>query len=119
MSQATVNFPEPDIAVVPGKRSDYRKQHPKTAALVVEVSDTTLASDRTRKGSLYARANLQDYWIVNLVDRQLEVYRRPQVDGTQAYGYGYGEKLILSLKDTVSPLAKPDLVFEVCELFPQ
>src|SRR6266853_670905 len=62
--------PEPDIAVVAGKPRDYRA-HPNAALLVVEVSDTTLAYDRGRKASLYASASIADYWIVNLIDRQL------------------------------------------------
>jgi len=70
------SVPEPDIAVVPGTWADYRDAHPSSAALTVEVADSSLAFDRDDKGSLYARAGLQDYWIVNLVDRVLEVYRR-------------------------------------------
>ena len=69
-------------ALVKGSRASYKKRHPKTAVLIVEVSDTTLKNDRIRKASLYARAGIADYWIINLVDRQLEVYRQP------AAGYG-------------------------------
>src|SRR5262245_10736836 len=52
--------PEPDVAVVAGRREDYATNHPRTAVLIVEVCDTTLTSDRTRKASLYARAGLAD-----------------------------------------------------------
>src|SRR5437763_345690 len=62
---------EPDVAVVAGTVDDYT-DHPTSALLLVEVSETTLAFDRGRKGSLYAAAGVQDYWIVNLVERQLE-----------------------------------------------
>jgi Uma2 family endonuclease len=69
--------PEPDLAVVPGSPSDYVQEHPRTALLVVEVADTTLEKDRGRKAATYARAGIPEYWIVNLVDHCLEVYRDP------------------------------------------
>ena len=59
--------PEPDLAVVPGSPRDYR-DHPKTASLVVEVSDSTLVFDRERKARLFAKAGIPEYWIINLVD---------------------------------------------------
>ena len=69
--------PEPDLAVVPGTFRDYRAAHPSSPALVVEISEASLALDRAHKGSLCARAGLADYWIVNLPERCLEVYRDP------------------------------------------
>ncbi len=74
--------PEPDLAVIPGSPRDYLG-HPSQARLVVEVSDTTLAFDRKRKGPLYAQAQIAEYWIINLIDRIVEVYREPieTVDG--------------------------------------
>src|SRR5437762_6277686 len=71
--------PEPDVAVVPGGPDDYRSAHPSQPVLTVEVAESSLQSDRERKGSLYARAGLPDYWIVNLENRVLEVYREPAV----------------------------------------
>src|SRR5215469_6068734 len=70
--------PEPDLAVVPGAWADYRTSHPSRPVLVVEVAESSLSFDREDKGSLYARAGVRDYWIVNLVDRTLEVYRDPE-----------------------------------------
>jgi Uma2 family endonuclease len=64
--------PEPDIAVVPP--GDYLDEHPKTAWLIIEVADSSLARDRT-KAKLYAAAAVTEYWIVNLVDEVVEVYR--------------------------------------------
>ncbi len=61
--------PEPDLVVVPGRPGDYRHAHPAGAALTVEVAHASLQFDRCDKGSLYARAAVEDYWIVNLVDR--------------------------------------------------
>ena len=110
--------PEPDVAVVKGSRAAYRTRHPRTAVLVVEVSDTTLRNDRNRKASLYARAKIADYWIVNLVDRRLEVYRQPQPDPTQAYGHGYGATTILGAKQSISPSGLPKVSLAVADLLP-
>jgi Uma2 family endonuclease len=81
--------PEPDVAVVRGSFRDYATVHPSGADLVVEVSESSLRFDRHHKGSLYARAGLADYWIVNLVDRVLEVYRDPVQDSAAAFGWRY------------------------------
>ena len=69
--------PEPDVAVVSGTPADYVQEHPRTAELIVEVSDSTLALDRERKALFYARVGIPEYWIVNLPDRCLEVHREP------------------------------------------
>ena len=69
--------PEPDVAVVAGTLDDYLREHPARPVLTVEVSESRLGFDRRHKGSLYARAGLDDYWVVNLIDRVLEVYREP------------------------------------------
>lgn len=97
--------PIPDIAVVQGARDDYSQQHPTTALLLVEVSDSTLWSDRRRKGGLYARAGIADYWIVNLKKRQLEVYRTPIADAAHHYGHRYANVTVLTPADAVLPLA--------------
>jgi Uma2 family endonuclease len=99
--------PEPDVAVVRGTREQYASRHPTSADLIAEISDSTLASDRSRKASLYARAGIADYWIVNLVERKLEVRRGPVVDAAQVYGYGYASLTELVSPATVSPLAAP------------
>jgi Uma2 family endonuclease len=108
--------PEPDASVVVGEPDDY-DDHPTTALLVVEVSDSTLAADRRLKASLYARAGLPDYWIVNLIDRQLEVLRDPGQlrDGE----IGYRERTVLAPGQTISPLGKPDAEIAVESLFPK
>ncbi len=71
--------PEPDLTIVRGKRLDYRDRHPAAAdvVLVIEVSDATLERDRTIKQRIYARSNISIYWILNLRDRQLEVFTQP------------------------------------------
>jgi Uma2 family endonuclease len=71
--------PEPDVAVFRGTPRDYPDRHPgpQDTALVVEISDSSLGRDRNRKKRIYARASVPVYWIVNLVDRQVEVYTDP------------------------------------------
>src|SRR3972149_2531438 len=81
--------PEPDVAVVPGTARDYRAGHPTHAVLVVEVAESSLRRDREDKGSLYARAGIADYWIVNLVDRVLEVVREPGPEPAAPFGWRY------------------------------
>jgi Uma2 family endonuclease len=109
--------PEPDLSVVTGRLEDY-SDHPTTAVLIVEVSETTLHFDRTRKASLYARAGITDYWIVNLVNNQLEVRRDPRPDPTQLYGHGYASLITLVPPATVSPLAAPQVSLAVADLLP-
>jgi Uma2 family endonuclease len=72
--------PEPDIIVARRNWSTRRPRHPEPAdiGLVVEVSDSSLSTDRDDKGRIYARANLPIYWIINLIDRQVEVYTDPR-----------------------------------------
>lgn len=68
--------PEPDIAVVPTS-TEWARAHPTTALLVVEISRGSLSYDRLVKARLYARHDIPEYWIVNLADGRLEVYRDP------------------------------------------
>ncbi len=71
--------PEPDLAIVPGPASRYFDHHPtpQVIALLIEVADTSLARDRQEKARLYARASVRCYWIINLLDRQIEIYTDP------------------------------------------
>jgi Uma2 family endonuclease len=75
--------------------------------LVIEVSESSLGFDRAHKGSLYARAGLSDYWIVNLVDRVLEVYREPRRDSDAPFGWRYESVAVHGADASVSPLALP------------
>ena len=108
--------PEPDLALVPGTWADYRTSHPARPALVVEVAESSLAFDRREKGSLYARAGVPDYWIVNLVDRVLEVYRDPVADPVAPYGWRYRTVERLSPPAVASPLALPSVRIPVSAL---
>ena len=110
--------PEPDVAIVTGGHLDYFAAHPTTAELVVEVADSSLRLDRRIKSGLYARAGLVEYWIVNLVDRVLEVHRSPQSDPDAPYGWSYGAVEALRPPATVTPLGAPDAVIPVADLLP-
>lgn len=78
--------PEPDITVARGDDNTFATRHPEPGevGMLVEVSDSTLTRDRQDKGRIYARAALPIYWIVNLVDRQIEVYTNPTGAGAAA-----------------------------------
>jgi len=112
------SLPEPDVAVVAGSFRDYVAGHPSRPVLVVEVSEWSLALDREHKGSLYARASLADYWIVNLVDHVLEVYREPAPDPAASFGGRYRSVETLAREASVSPLAAPGARFRVADLLP-
>ena len=95
--------PEPDVAVVPGRPGDYR-EHPTSALLNVEVSDTTLGHDRG-KAFLYASMDVLECWIVNLVEAQLEVHRDPGPDPAARHGAGYREHRVLRGSEDIAPMA--------------
>jgi len=107
----TESEPEPDLAVVAGPPRTRADRHPTTAVLVVEVADTTLDFDRSRKQRMYAQAGIPEYWIVNLVDGVLEVYRDPQ-------GTAYRTTLRLAPGETITPLANPAARVKVGDMFP-
>lgn len=109
--------PEPDISVVQGKREDYF-DHPTSALLVVEVSDTTLTSDRGRKASLFARAGLAHYWIINLIDEHLEAYSQPVSDPSQPHGFAYGNYQVFRRGQELALPGKPIQRIQVTDLLP-
>src|SRR5256885_9591616 len=110
--------PEPDISVVPGRRADYRHAHPARPVLIIEVAESSLGFDRVAKGSLYARAGIVDYWIVNVVDRVLEVYRDPGADVTAPYGWRYTSVQRFTPPSAVAPLEIPAAPISVAALLP-
>ena len=110
--------PEPDVTVVRGSPRDYRDSHPTTAVLVVEVSDTTLVLDRQQKAGLYARAGIPEYWILNLLEQVLEVYRGPAPIPDHPLGYGYRSSECLDASASVVPLAASATPIAVADLLP-
>jgi Uma2 family endonuclease len=108
--------PEPDLAVVSGSPRDYAHDHPRTSLLVIEVADSTITKDRTYKTRIYARAGIQEYWIVNLGERCLEVYRDPMPSADHSSAYRSFQKLGPS--DSLAPLATPGTTVLVADLLP-
>jgi Uma2 family endonuclease len=95
----TSSEPEPDLTIVRGDRGVYRQRHPVSSevALVVEVSDRSLGTDRV-KGKTYGSAGIFEYWIVNLIDRCIEVYTRPD----PASELGYASRKIFRAGETIA-----------------
>jgi Uma2 family endonuclease len=110
--------PEPDVCVIRGSPRDYIEAHPKRPALVVEVAQSGLALARGRKAAAYARAQIADYWIVNLVDRVLEVHREPARPGPARRHWGYASMETLPAGATVMPFAAPTATVRVADLLP-
>jgi Uma2 family endonuclease len=103
--------PEPDIAVAAGRCQEHEREWPKTILLVVEVSDTTLRLDRGRKSDLYGRAGVQEYWIVNVSERVVEVRREPSPAGFKSIR-------ILQPEDEVAPPGPDGTAIRASELLP-
>lgn len=111
------DMPAPDVAVRPGPLSTDDSVHP-LPLIVVEVSDQTLLFDQTIKASLYAANGIADYWVLNVVDRQLEVYRDPVADPTRRYGARYASVNTFRPGQRVSPLALPTASIEIERMLP-
>jgi len=98
----TESEPQPDVAVAVGSWRDYTLRHPGASdvVLVVEIADSTLAYDRKIKAALYGTSGIAEYWVLNITDRQLEVYREPS-------DAGYAECAVLGSGETIEPLSAP------------
>jgi len=103
--------PQPDLMLAKPAPDFYRKRHPQPADvfLLVEISDTSLTTDREDKIPAYGRAGISEVWIVSLADLIVEVYREPHFSG-------YGTKTILRAGDQAKPQAFPDVAVDVAEL---
>jgi len=110
--------PEPDVAVVRGEIRDYATSHPADPVLVVEVAVSTLTFHREHNASLYARAGRTEYWIVNLVDRVLEVRREPAPEPSAPYGWDYAVVDVLGQAERVSSLGASAIQIPVVDLLP-
>ena len=104
------SMPQPDLAIL--RPRSYRHANPRPAdiLLVVEVADSSLRYDRTRKLALYAAAGVAEYWVVSVDGEWVEVYRSPQ-------GRGYGEACRAGRGETIAPLAFPDVLVSVADIF--
>ncbi len=101
--------PEPDLSLVRGRRADFTKSHPTTAALIIEIAVTSAAEDRSL-ASLYAEAGVEEYWIVLPVERRIEIYRRPQ-DGS------YLDRAVMEGDTVVTCDSLPTIQVPLSELF--
>ena len=110
--------PEPDLALVAGSLMDFYSSHPTTAALVIEVADSTLTFDTTVKPRLYAAAKIADYWVVDLVEKRLIVFRNPQADAGQPFGAKYAQVQTFKPPQLITPVCEPDVSIPVAELLP-
>ena len=97
--------PEPDVVIVRGNPRDYLQRHPAPSdvALVVEVADSSLQRDQTLKKRIYARAGIAVYWVMNLLDRRIEVYREPAAaakppDYRHRQDYGTGDNILVEIE---------------------
>ncbi len=108
--------PEPDVTVSPGTPRDYGESHPSRPVLVVEVAESSRTLDRRHKASLYARAGVPDYWIVDIVDSVLEVHHRPAPWSESVFGWRYVDVKRLDRGATISPVALPSISIAVADL---
>ncbi len=111
------SLPQPDIAVIPGKQSDYT-DHPDRAVLVVEVADTSFFTDTTTKAELYATASVPEYWVLDLDKKQLHVFRDPVLLAAGLGATAYQTHLIIEQSDTISPIAAANITVRISDLLP-
>ena len=109
LAAADDSEPEPDLAIIP--KQDYSHEHPSRALLVVEVAQSSLRKDRMLKTALYARAEVPEYWIVNLAERVVEVYRDPQGDR-------YSSMSTHPAGETLRPVSFPDIEIPIADVLP-
>ncbi|MGI2903460.1 Uma2 family endonuclease [Tolypothrix sp. VBCCA 56010] len=104
--------PEPDIAVVRINAGTYSDHHPSAEEifLLIEVAYTTLTFDKEEKAPIYARANILEYWILDIENRQVYIYRNPTTSG-------YKTETILQVNAALAPLAFPEIEIPFSELF--
>ena len=109
---SSLSEPEPDLIIAKFRKNCYFDNHPipDDTYVVVEVSGVTLEKDRTVKVPLYATANIPEYWIINLVDQQIEIYRQPKKGE-------YHFKQIISEKDQLIYVDSLSLEFKYQEIF--
>jgi Uma2 family endonuclease len=105
--------PEPDIAVVRIDPDRYFDHHPTPDKifLVIEVANTSLRKDRRQKVRAYAHANILEYWILDVYERQIYVFREPRNDT-------YQQEIILNEEAIFSMVAFPEIAVSVRDLFP-
>lgn len=109
----THSVPEPDIALVPEPASQYLTRHPTTAWLLIEIAETSLPQDRLTKARMYATAGIPEYWIVNVRDRCVEVFRRPD-----PAAHVYREVVTARREDRLELTGLPGAVVALADIIP-
>jgi len=107
------SVPEPDVALVPGADFDYAQAHPTTALLIVEVADSSVVQNRLTKAAIYAAADVPEYWLVNLRDDCVEVFRAPEPEARR-----YRSSRLAQRGDALDLVALPDARVAVGDLLP-
>ena len=110
--------PEPDFVIVRDRSDNYLDGHPlpEDILLVIEIADSSLNYDRDIKGTLYAEAGIEHYWLCNLIDNRLEAYSQPYRD-VQGKGNYAQRKYVLSHQAIALPTF-PDLQIELIKILP-
>ena len=105
--------PEPDLSVVKIDPLDYADHHPTPSEvyLIIEVADSSLKFDCEIKAKAYSLAGIKDYWVLDVVKRELYIFRKPKQTG-------YESQVIVGENETVSPLEFPDLQIRLSEMLP-
>jgi Uma2 family endonuclease len=105
--------PEPDIAVVRIDPLDYADHHPTPSEvyLIIEVADSSFKYERQTKGKAYAKSGIADYWVLDVNERKLHVFREPTPEG-------YQSEVILSEEASLSPLQFPTFVIALQDMLP-
>jgi Uma2 family endonuclease len=103
--------PEPDIALLVRDPLYYEDRHPTPSEvyLIIEVADTTLRTDLGIKATIYAQSGIADYWVLDVNNRQLHVFREPNQDGYQSI-------VVLGDDASISPLQFPDISFMIRDM---
>jgi Uma2 family endonuclease len=113
--------PEPDLVIVRGSILDYTEHHPypEDILLVVEVADSTLKIDCEVKAQLYAQANLPEYWVLDLKNRQLVVFRNPSESGDRDMPPArYRDRQGVGASGMVSPVGLSNINLSVAAMLP-
>lgn len=110
--------PEPDVSVVPKDPRNYLDAHPARPLLIVEVAMSSYRVDHEYKASLYARAAVPEYWIVDLAHETVEVHRGPGESADARHGWRYRSVETLRPPAAVAPLLAPDRSIAVADLLP-
>ncbi len=105
--------PEPDVSVVKFDPLDYVSHHPQAEEvyLLIEVADSSLEYDCQVKAQLYAQSGINDYWVIDVRDRKLFLFRKPHQSD-------YKIKQILTENESINLLSFPDICLSISELLP-